>query len=381
MTTKVRLITNSEYKILFVNLKQIIKETIIKRSGPIGFDEFMDIALYFPGLGYYSSGVTKFGEQGDFITAPEISDLFGYTLARQCDEVINGKNDILEFGAGTGILATQILFELGRMGNLPNKYYILELSAELRHRQKQTISKVLPEIVDKVVWLESLPSNFSGVVIANEVLDAMPAKRLICKDESFYELGVNIENGDLAWDVIESLFIKNNVLLPNNVVNDYKTEVNYRSMAWINSLYSSMDECLVLIIDYGMDRAEFFHPQRGEGTLRCYYKHKASDNPFTNLGKQDITTSVNFSDIADQAKESGFNVAGYATQAMFLISLGIDNYLSKEDNEKQRIKLSQQIKQLVLPNAMGESFKVLALTKNLKLNLKGFNEQDLRHKL
>ena len=364
-----------------MSLKQIIKEAITKRAGPIGFDEFMDMALYYPGLGYYSSGVTKFGEQGDFITAPETSDLFGYCLARQCDEFINGENDILEFGAGTGILATQILFELGRLDNLPNKYYILELSAELRYRQKQTIGKVLPEIIDRVIWLDSLPSDFSGVVIANEVLDAIPAKRLICLDGNFYELVVNWDNDKFVWKVAESVFTNDKALLPNNTVNEYKTEVNYRAMAWIDSLYKSMNECLVLLIDYGMDRSEYFHPQRDEGTLRCYHKHKASDNPFANIGEQDITTSVNFSDIAHQALESGFEVAGYATQAMFLISLGIDNYLSKEDNENERIKLAQQVKQLVLPNAMGESFKVLALTKNLTTNPRGFSEQDLRHKL
>ena len=370
-----------EYKILFVSLRQIIKDAIIQKSTPIGFDEFMDMALYYPRLGYYRSGAIKFGEHGDFITAPETSDLFGYSLAGQCSEVLDGDNDILEFGAGTGILATQILFELGRLDKLPKNYYILELSAELIERQKKSIIKVLPELLDRVVWIQNLPSNFSGVVIANEVLDAMPAKRLIYRDDKFFELGVSYDDEQFSWKVIDSNYKNNKAQLPTSVCNDYKTEVNYRAMAWIDSLYKSITGGLVLLIDYGMDRSEYFHPQREEGTLRCYHQHKASDDPFVNIGEQDITTSVNFSDIADQACESGFEVAGYATQAMFLISLGIDNYLSSTEDESERIKLTQQVKQLVLPNAMGESFKVLALTKNISTDLKGFSEQDLRYKL
>ena len=364
-----------------MTLKQIIKDTIMQKSSPIGFDEFMDMALYYPGLGYYSSGLPKFGEQGDFITAPETSDLFGYTLARQCSDIMDGEKDILEFGAGSGVLAAQILFELARLDKLPKIYYILELSAELKGRQKKSIKKVLPELIDKVVWIDTLPFDFSGVVIANEVLDAIPAKRLVYKDSAFYEMGVGCDDDELSWEVFDSEHMNDKAKLPSRASNDYKTEVNYRSMAWIDSLYRSMKDGLVLLIDYGMDRAEYFHPQRDDGTLRCYHRHKANDNPFVNVGEQDITTSVNFSDIAEQALESGFVVSGYATQAMFLISLGIEQYLSYESDESKRINLAQQIKQLVLPSAMGESFKVLALTKDLPVALKGFVEQDLTYKL
>ena len=176
-------------------------------------------------------------------------------------------------------------------------------------------------------------------------------------------------------------YIDNKVLLPNEVEQGYTTEINLRAMAWIESLSDIVEQGLVLLIDYGMGRDEYFHPQRGEGTLRCYYQHKASDDPFVHVGEQDITTSVNFSDMADQAQNSGFDIAGYATQALFLISLGIDEYLLAETDEDRRITLAQQVKQLVLPSAMGESFKVLALTKKLSVKLKGFTEQDLTHKL
>ena len=364
-----------------MNLEQTIKNTIIQKAEPIGFDEFMELALYSPVLGYYRSGSQKFGEQGDFITAPETSDLFGYTLARQCAQVMNGENDILEFGAGSGVLAAQILFELGRLGQLPNKYYILELSAELQHRQKQTLTKVLPELMDRVVWLDALPRHFLGVVIANEVLDAMPAKRLIKTQDDFVELGVDCKDDQLVWQPFGQAYVNDQMLLPNGVDIGYTTEVNARAMAWVDALSEVIDQGLVLLIDYGMGRDEYFHPQRGEGTLRCYYQHKASDDPFVHIGEQDITTSVNFSDIADQAINGGFTIAGYATQAMFLISLGIDEYLLNESDENKRITLAQQVKQLVLPAAMGESFKVLALTKNTQVKLKGFSEQDLTYKL
>lgn len=302
-----------------MSLEEIIKNTIIQKSEPIGFDEFMDLALYYPAKGYYSAGAQKFGEQGDFVTAPETSDLFGYCLARQCAQILNSKNDILEFGAGSGVLASQILFELGRLDKLPNKYYILEVSAELKHRQKEIINKVLPELMDRVVWLDTLPRNFSGVVIANEVLDAMPAKRLIKKKNHFVELGVGCKDGQLVWQPFQRPYVSQKALLPKDAATGYVTEVNARAMAWVNSLFETMNQGLVLLVDYGMGRDEYFHPQRGEGTLRCYYQHKASDDPFVHVGQQDITTSVNFSDVADQAKNSGFTIAGYATQAMFLI--------------------------------------------------------------
>lgn len=364
-----------------MSLEQIIKNTIIQNAGPISFDEFMDLALYHPTLGYYRSGLEKFGEKGDFITAPETSDLFGFCLARQCAQVLNGTNDILEFGAGSGILATQILFELGRLNSLPKKYYILELSGELKHRQAQTINKILPELMDRVVWLDELPVDFSGVVIANEVLDAMPAKRVVYKNNQFYELGVDYRGHEFFWKIFDFPYQSDKALLPNNVAEGYKTEINLRATAWIDSLYKVTNEVLVLLIDYGMGRDEYFHPQRLDGTLRCYYQHKASENPFVNIGEQDITTSVNFSDIADQASVSGFKISGYATQALFLISLGIDEYLLEQLDEDKRINLAQQVKQLVLPSAMGESFKVLALSKKLSVKLTGFVEQDLSGKL
>ena len=364
-----------------MNLEDIISQTIRQNSKPIGFDVFMNLALYNPETGYYRSNASAIGRQGDFITAPETSDLFGYSLARQCKQVLNKNTSILEFGAGSGVLAAQLLFELARLNSLPEKYYILELSAQLKQQQYETISKVLPELIDIVEWLSELPKKFSGVVIANEVLDAMPAKRLMFSEGRFVELGVDYIDGRFQWSLFDEPYSGLMKMPTVNFTEGYKTEINLQALAWIESLYEAMSDGVVLLIDYGMDRTEYFHPQRSEGTLRCYHKHKASDNPFENVGKQDITTSVNFSDIADQACDAGFEVLGYCNQTMFLLSLGIENYLSEEKDNAKRIQLAQQIKQLVLPSAMGESFKVLALSKKQTVKLDGFREQDLTSKL
>ena len=372
----------SEYKIiLHMKLEDIISQSIHENGKPIGFDVFMNFALYSPGLGYYRSSANIFGHQGDFITAPETSDLFGYSVANQCAQIINGGGDILEFGAGTGILAAQVLFKLNRLKSLPKKYYIMELSGQLKQQQKQTILSVLPELIDRVEWLTELPINFSGVVIANEVLDAIPAKRLIFSSNRFVELGVDFIDENFQWTPLDEPYSNSLTSLPTNRFEGYITEVNLQALAWIDSLYSTMKKGTVLLIDYGMDRNEYHHPQRKDGTLRCYYQHKASDNPFDNIGKQDITTSVNFSDVAEHAVKVGFELSGYCTQAMFLISLGIENFLLKEKDVTKRNTLAQQIKQLILPNAMGETFKVLALSKKQTVKLDGFREQNLLNKL
>ena len=363
-----------------MKLEDIISQSIHENGKPIGFDVFMNFALYSPGLGYYRSSANIFGHQGDFITAPETSDLFGYSVAKQCAQIISG-GDVLEFGAGSGVLAVQVLFELGRLKSLPKKYYILELSGQLRQQQKQTIASVLPELIDRVEWLTELPTDFSGVVIANEVLDAIPAKRLILSGGRFVELGVDFIDGNFQWKPFDEPYSNSLTSLPENCDEGYITEVNLQALAWIDSLYSIMSKGTILLIDYGMDRNEYHHPQRKEGTLRCHYRHKASDNPFDKIGKQDITTSVNFSDIAERAVEVGFELSGYCTQAMFLISLGIENFLLQEEDDEKRNTLAQEIKQLVLPSAMGETFKVLALSKKQSVKLDGFREQNLLNKL
>ena len=363
-----------------MNLENIISKSIKDNNNPIGFDVFMNLALYHHKFGYYRSKKTIFGHKGDFITSPEVSDLFGFSIARQCSQVLNG-GDILEFGAGSGILAAQILFELGRLESLPKKYFIIELSAQLRNTQKETIKNILPEILNRVEWLSELPKKFKGVIIANEVLDAFPVKRISFSKGRFYELGVDFIDGNFNWKKLHEPFSSPKMPTSKNFQEGYTTEINLQSSAWINSLYESMNEGVVFLIDYGMTGAEFFHPQRHQGTLKCFYNHKSSNNPFSYIGEQDITSSVNFSDIAESAIESGFEISGFTTQSMFLISLGIENFLKNEANDKKRAKIAQEIKQLVLPGTMGEVFKVLALTKKQSVKLDGFRELDLTSRL
>ena len=363
-----------------MSLENIISKTIKDNNNPIGFDIFMNLALYHHQFGYYRSHKTIFGHKGDFITAPETSDLFGFCLAKQCKQVLNQGN-ILEFGAGSGILAAQILFELGRQNSLPEKYFIIELSAQLKKIQQETLKRTLPEIYDRVEWLTELPTNFKGVVIANEVLDAFPVKRVTLSNNHFYELGVDFKDNCFQWKRFEYPYLESVVPDGDDLPEGYTTEINLQSDGWIKSLYNLMSEGVVLLIDYGMSQSEYFHPQRSDGTVKCFHKHKSNNNPFIHIGDQDITASVNFTDIAKSSIDAGFKVDGYSTQSMFLISLGIENFLVEEKDEKNQIKLAQEIKQLVMPGAMGEVFKVMALTKKQSVKLDGFTEQNLTERL
>ena len=363
-----------------MSLENIISKTIKDNNNPIGFDIFMNLALYHHQFGYYRSHKTIFGHKGDFITAPETSDLFGFCLAKQCKQVLNQGN-ILEFGAGSGILAAQILFELGRQNSLPEKYFIIELSAQLKNLQQETLKRTLPEIYDRVEWLTELPINFKGVVVANEVLDAFPVKRVTLSNNHFYELGVDFKDNCFQWKRFEYPYLESVVPNGDDLPEGYTTEINLQSDGWIKSLYNLMSEGVVLLIDYGMSQSEYFHPQRSDGTVKCFHKHKSNNNPFIHIGDQDITASVNFTDIAKSSIDAGFKVDGFSTQSMFLISLGIENFLVEEKDKKNKIKLAQEIKQLVMPGAMGEVFKVMALTKKQSVKLDGFTEQNLTERL
>ena len=363
-----------------MKLQDIIAKTFRDNNNPIGFDVFMNLALYHHQFGYYRSKKTIFGHKGDFITAPETSDLFGFCLARQCKQVLNNGN-ILEFGAGSGILAAQILFELGRQNSLPEKYFIIELSAQLKKIQQETLKRALPEIYNRIEWLTELPTKFKGVVVANEVLDAFPVKRVTLSNNQFYELGVDYTKNCFEWKRFTQPYLKSKVPDGGDLPDGYTTEISLQSDGWIKSIYDLMSEGVVLLIDYGMSQSEYFHPQRIDGTLKCFHKHKSNNNPFIHIGDQDITASVNFTDIAKSAIGAGFEVDGYSTQSMFLISMGIENFLIEEEKKEKKNKLTQELKQLVMPGAMGEVFKVMALTKKQSVKLVGFKEQNLTERL
>jgi SAM-dependent MidA family methyltransferase len=370
-------------------LQALIREEIAASGGHIGFDRFMELALYAPGLGYYSAGSGKFGEAGDFVTAPELSPLFSRCLARQCAEVLSAIDggDILEFGAGSGVMAADILIELASMNCLPEHYFILELSADLRQRQQQSIAEKVPQLAERVVWLDALPeTDFRGVVLANEVLDAMPVHRFVIHNGEPHELCV-VWNGkslvleEGAPDAVLYARLKqlqNECLLADG----YCSEINLRAEEWLRSLADFLQQGVVLLIDYGFPQREFYHPQRSSGTLMCHYRHRAHDDALILLGLQDITAHVDFTAVAETALEAGLSVRGYTSQANFLIANGLPGLLADEGGDtRQQLTLSAQVKRLTMPGEMGELFKVMALTREWEGPLQGFSLRDERGRL
>jgi SAM-dependent MidA family methyltransferase len=290
-----------------------IRSNIIANDGWISFARYMELALYAPGLGYYTAGAHKFGEAGDFITAPELSPLFGRTLARQAAEVMahSGKH-ILELGAGSGKLAADMLGELEHLGQLPDSYSILEVSADLRERQQALLRERLPHLCNRVYWLDSLPEKFSGSIIANEVLDALPVNLVHWQDSAITERGVALSDNRFVWQ--ERAIIDTNLLEAAqkiSVPGDYVSEICLAAHGLINSLTQCLEQGAMLFIDYGFGVREYYHPQRNRGTLMCHYRHHAHDDPFYLPGLQDITAHVNFTDIAECGIDAGLQLLGY----------------------------------------------------------------------
>ena len=365
--------------------------TIIAESGgEISFAEFMQQALYAPGFGYYSGGLQKFGDAGDFTTAPEISALFSHCVASQCAQVINelGHADILEAGAGSGIMAATILRELELLGALPDRYYILELSAELRQRQAETIKTLYPELFERVQWLDALPlSGFCGVILGNELIDAMPVQRFIIEDNEVREQvvvsqddGLHLATRPADRELITAVR-KIETELDEPFAQGYESEINSAGDAWLSSISDLLDTGLILLIDYGYPRREYYHPQRNTGTLMCHYQHRTHPDAMILVGLQDITAHVDFTALAEIAIKKGLSVSGFTTQAHFLLSLGIEQRVGQFSDEHEQMQATQQIKQLVLPSEMGELFKVIALTRGINEPLQGFTFQDQRSRL
>ncbi len=365
-----------------------IRQAIDQTNGLISFAEFMRLALYAPGLGYYSAGTRKFGAAGDFVTAPELSPLFSQCLARQCQPVLAQLTEgvILEFGAGSGLMAAEILKELARLQCLPTRYYILELSAELRQRQQATLTLHTPELYSLVHWLDSLPSQpLQGIVLANEVLDAMPVHRFQLEAQEVLEFFVGYDQTQqLVWHLLPTpqLQLREMVesLRPQLPV-PYVSEVNLMIPGWLQAVADILSKGLILLIDYGFPRNEYYHPQRHQGTLMCHYRHYAHTEPLILVGLQDLTAHVDFTAVAEAAQAAGLQVAGYTSQANFLLACGLTGLLANyAGNDSTYLRLAQQVKTLILPSEMGELFKVLALTRQLDIPLLGF-ERDERERL
>lgn len=367
--------------------------TIIDAAGgSIDFSRYMDLVLYAPGLGYYSAGARKFGAGGDFITAPEISPLFGRCLARQCQQVLStlGGGDILELGAGSGKLAADLLTELASLDCLPDRYLILEVSADLRERQQQHLQQSAPQFLSRVQWLDELPAEpIEGVMLGNEVLDALPVRRLLFDKAGMSELAVTIKDDAFTWQVREADIALQAIAVPllseyaDRFILPYCTEINLDLMAWMQGLAESLQRGMLLLIDYGYPRAEYYHPQRTSGTLICHYRQRAHDDPFMYPGLQDISASVDFTLVAEAADQAGLQVAGYTSQAQFLLGCGLDELLAEvnQDDSRAYLSLSRQAKQLTLPAEMGERFKAIALTRDVDQPLRGFIQRDQRHRL
>ncbi len=373
----------------------LMADEIAAAGGRISFARYMELALFAPGLGYYSAGAQKFGEQGDFVTAPEISPLFSRSLAHQIADVLktfDGTGNVLEVGGGSGIMAADMLDELESLEVLPAHYFILELSADLQVRQQETLAAQVPHLLERVRWLNELPvPGFRGVVVANELLDALPVHCFLSAESTktentLQERGVSFTDGCFQWasDAADELPVPAHLCeLVANLPPGYTSEINLAAMGWVQSIAERLEVGVVLLIDYGYSAAEYYHPRRIGGTLACHYRHRAHDDPFVYPGLQDITAHVDFTAIAEAAVAAGLAVCGYNTQGFFLMGNGITELAESFEalDERQQILQAQQMRTLTLPSEMGERFKVIALARDYDEPLRGFALQDLRHQL
>lgn len=368
-------------------LQSHIAHEIGREDGWISFSRYMELALYAPGLGYYSAGARKFGPAGDFVTAPEISPLFGQCLARQIAEVLaECGGEVLELGPGSGKLACDVLLALDELGALPQRYLLLEVSGDLRMRQQEKLAALPPHLAARGQWLDALPPSFSGAVIANEVLDVLPVHLVSFTNGGTFELGVVAANaGDderFSW---RSRLLQSGPLavaaerissayLGNPPPQAYTTEICLAAPAWVNSLATMLERGAIILIDYGFRAAEYYHPSRTQGTLMCHYRHYAHTDPFYLPGLQDITSHVDFTCVAEAGRAAGLEVLGYTTQGNFLIGCGLTDLLARADprNVSDYLPLANQAQRLVSPAEMGEFFKVIALGKRLDTPLTGF---------
>jgi SAM-dependent MidA family methyltransferase len=361
-----------------------IRQTITQAGGWISFERYMELALYAPGVGYYSAGVVSIGQKGDFVTSPEISPLFAHALARQAAQIIaTTGGQILELGAGNGTLAAELLQQLERDQALPSRYYILELSSALRERQMLTLSERAPQLASRVEWLRQLPDQFTGFIFGNEVLDALPVRTLTWRDDGLMERGVTVVDDQLVWQerAVNEPELQR-AAQKIEVAPLYASELSIAAPALTRTLAGLLQSGVILFIDYGFGQSEFYHPQRSTGTLMCHYRQYAHDDPFFLPGVQDITAHVNFSAIAECASECGARLLGYTSQAQFLINCGITDLLAQTPahQSSRYLPLASGVQILTSPAEMGELFKVIAVG-NLSDSLLGFRTGDRRRQL
>jgi len=363
-----------------------IARSIAAAGGWIPLAEYMGAALYAPGLGYYASGTRKFGAEGDFVTAPEMTPLFGRALAAQLAEVLaQSGGDLVELGPGTGRLAAEVLGELARRDALPDRYRLLEVSPELRARQHDHLLDIVPALISRVEWIEVLPEHWHGAVIANEVLDAIPPHVVVRKQGSWYERGV-AQSGDrlvLADKPLSTGALRTaaQALFPND--GDYASEINPAAQALVRSLAQRCKAGALLLIDYGFPAAEYYHDQRSSGTLMAHYRHRTLADPLSFPGLVDLTAHVDFTAVAHAGAGTGMDVAGFSTQATFLVNCGILDFLAGIGDVQSAayLRSANAVHRLLSPAEMGELFKVLMLTRGIEIFPLGFRSGDQRHRL
>ena len=362
-------------------LKTKIIQFIHSSHGWISFDSFMEHALYDPKLGYYTGTLRKFGEKGDFVTASEISSFFAKTLCIQFKEIFQSvARNIIEIGGGSGQFALQVIQSLTSDNEHINHYFILEISHSLRRQQYELLINHLPShLFSKIQWIEEIPEEFEGIIFCNEFLDALPVDLIKKESGKYYQKGVGVENDLFIWKdkSIEDISSYEQATL-ENLPDDYLIEHSFHIKSWLNKMSQSLNKGIVLIIDYGFNQTEYFHEQRSQGTLMCHFKHYAHDNPLIQIGIQDITTHVNFSYVAREASKSGLNIAGYISQANFLINCGILNLLETVNLEDRALYMQSvmEVQKLLSPSEMGDLFKVLILEKNMNVDLLGLKQNN-----
>lgn len=381
---------NADERLQAERVRLSIAREIDASGGWIGFERYMDLALNAPGLGYYSAGARKLGQGGDFTTAPEISSLFGACIAQQCAEVLRelSGGSILEIGAGSGRLAVDALTRLETLDCLPARYLILELSADLRARQRDLLAQRLPHLMSRIDWLDELPgAPFDGVMLANEVLDALPVARFRWHAAQCDELGVAVAGEHFHWSARPSPAMTRACRALSTSAGGwdegYVSEYCPRLKDWACGVTASLRNGAALWFDYGLPRAQYYLAERHEGTLICHFRHRAHDDPFLYPGLQDITAWVDFTALAEASMAAEFDLAGFTTQAFLLAGLGIDREMHDmaRGGEQAFAQLAREARQLMMPGEMGERFKAMAWTRGIECELSGFTLQDLRHTL
>ena len=371
-------------------LKAKIASQITSHGGWLPFSRYMEMALYEPGMGYYSAGAHKLGSGGDFTTAPELSPLFGAAICSTLIPVLEGLQrkglpaQILEFGAGTGKLATSIMTRLQDLGFTLDSYNIIEISPDLAQRQKKRIQKTVEEleIPTQCEWLSELPKNFSGVILANEVIDAIPCDIIIYRNGFWYSHGVAFENNKLTWKtgspVKQDLLPE--TLLTSNFPEGYITELHTPAIAWMHQIAKHLDSGLFLTFDYGFPESEYYHSQRIEGTLMAHHRHHAIQDPFYLPGLCDLTTHVEWSQIARAALAENADDVYLTNQAAYLLDAGIGDIaleIGDPSNPETFLPISNSLQKLLSEAEMGELFKAFAFSKNLEQLIPGHTLEDL----